>query len=63
MNRDVARDRTDARRYAGGARKQFVAIVCRLADQVREGRSPSECWREVDAAIAAMKRRLPGSQR
>jgi hypothetical protein len=56
------RERTDARRYRGGARKEFIATVAKLASEVRQGRSPSECWREVDAAIAAMGQRLPQAQ-
>lgn len=62
MNRDRQRDRVDGRRYTGGARKAFVNAVVKLADEVRQGRSPSECWREVDCKIEEMKARMPGGQ-
>lgn len=62
MSTDAVRGAVDARRYLGGARKRFVEEVMRLAGEVRQGRSPSQCWREVDGAIDAMRRRMPAAQ-
>lgn len=62
MTRSREREKVDERRSAGGARKQFVGEVIRLANEVRQGRSPSECWREVDRAIDVMRARLPAEQ-
>jgi hypothetical protein len=62
VNGSIERERVDGRRFTGGARKQFVAAVEKLADEVRQGRSPSECWREVDRALETMRSRLPRRQ-